>query len=81
MLRLGGGVLAVNEQQSSVKKGESLEDTIRTLASYCDAVVIRHPMKGSADIATEASTKPIINAGDGTGEHPTQGTSLSLIYF
>jgi len=72
MLRLGGSVLAVNEQHSSVKKGESLEDTIRTLASYCDGVVIRHPMKGSADAAAAVSSKPIINAGDGTGEHPTQ---------
>ena len=72
MMRLGGSVIAVNEQHSSVKKGESLEDTIRTLASYCDGVVIRHPMKGSADAAAAVSSKPIINAGDGTGEHPTQ---------
>ena len=55
-----------------MKKGESLEDTIRTLTSYCDAVVLRHPAKGSADQASVVSTKPIINAGDGTGEHPTQ---------
>ena len=55
-----------------MKKGESLEDTIRTLISYCDAVVLRHPSKGSADQAAHVSSKPIINAGDGTGEHPTQ---------
>eukprot|EP01036_Dinobryon_divergens_P057925 gene57925-77299_t len=62
MLRLGGSVLAVNEQSSSVKKGESLEDTIRTLASFCDAVVLRHPDKGSSDVAASVSSKPIINA-------------------
>ena len=49
-----------------------MEDTIRTLVSYCDAVVLRHPSRGSADQAAEVSSKPIINAGDGTGEHPTQ---------
>ena len=72
MLRLGGSVLPVNETHSSVKKGESLEDTIRTLASYCDAIVLRHPLKGSAEAAAAVSTKAIINAGDGVGEHPTQ---------
>ena len=72
MVRLGGAVLAVNEQHSSSKKGESLDDTIRTLSSYADAIVLRHPMKGSAQIAANVSSKPIINAGDGTGEHPTQ---------
>lgn len=63
MQRLGGTVVTVNDQQSSVKKGESIEDTIQTLSCYCDAIVIRHPMKGSSDIARRVSCKPIINAG------------------
>ena len=62
----------MNETHSSAKKGESLDDTIRTLASYSDAIVLRHPQKGSASAAAHASSKPVINAGDGTGEHPTQ---------
>lgn len=73
MLRLGGSVITVDNQQSSVKKGESLDDTIQTVSSYCDAVVLRHPATGSAAAAASCSTKPVINAGDGTGEHPTQG--------
>jgi aspartate carbamoyltransferase catalytic subunit len=73
MLRLGGRVIAINEvQYSSVTKGESLPDTIRTMESYCDLIVIRHPEEGSAAIAAKAARKPVINAGDGTGEHPTQ---------
>jgi aspartate carbamoyltransferase len=72
MLRLGGSVVCVNEKDSSAFKGESIKDTTQTLASYCDAIVLRHPMKGSADVAVSVSSKPIINAGDGTGEHPTQ---------
>jgi aspartate carbamoyltransferase len=72
MLRLGGSVITVNPDQSSVKKGETLEDTIQTMACYCDLTVLRHPEKGSALAASLVSTKPIINAGDGTGEHPTQ---------
>jgi aspartate carbamoyltransferase catalytic subunit len=72
MLRLGGQTICINEEQSSVKKGESLEDTIKTLASYCDGIVLRHPLKGAAQTAANVSSKPLINAGDGTGEHPTQ---------
>lgn len=73
MLRLGGSVICINEDHSSVKKGESLADTIRTMASYCDVIVLRHPVKGSAQIASmNSSSKPVINAGDGAGEHPTQ---------
>lgn len=72
MQRLGGTVISVNEQQSSAAKGETLEDTIQTMCCYCDAIVIRHPMKGSSDMASKFSSKPVINAGDGTGEHPTQ---------
>jgi aspartate carbamoyltransferase len=73
MLRLGGQVIPINNvQYSSVTKGESLPDTIRTLESYSDVIVIRHPDVGSAAIAARYAQKPIINAGDGVGEHPTQ---------
>jgi aspartate carbamoyltransferase len=72
MLRLGGSVITFTTESSSVKKGETLEDTIQTLACYCDAIALRHPLKGSANTAANVSSKPIINAGDGTGEHPTQ---------
>jgi aspartate carbamoyltransferase len=71
--RLGGSVIQINNvTYSSVSKGESLPDTIKTLESYSDAIVIRHPEKGSAAEAAEAAAKPVINAGDGPGEHPTQ---------
>jgi aspartate carbamoyltransferase len=71
--RLGGSVIQINDvKYSSVAKGESLPDTVRTLEAYVDAIVLRHPETGSAAIAAEAARKPIINAGDGIGEHPTQ---------
>jgi aspartate carbamoyltransferase catalytic subunit len=73
MLRLGGRCISINEvHYSSVTKGESLPDTVRTLESYCDLTVLRHPQKGSAELAARYARKPLINAGDGTGEHPTQ---------
>ena len=72
MQRLGGRVVAVNASTSSVNKGETLADTIRTLACYGDAIVIRHPDADSAEIAARASTVPIINGGNGSVEHPTQ---------
>ncbi|MGD8554756.1 MAG: aspartate carbamoyltransferase [Anaerolineales bacterium] len=73
MERLGGSVIPINEvTYSSVAKGESLPDTIRTLASYADVIVLRHPDIGSAALAAQHAHKPIINAGDGIGEHPTQ---------
>jgi aspartate carbamoyltransferase len=73
MLRLGGAVIPIVERGSSVEKGESLEDTIRTLEQYGDALVLRHPAKGAALTASQSSNRiPIINGGDGTGEHPTQ---------
>lgn len=73
MLRLGGQVIPINNvQYSSVTKGESLPDTIRTLESYSDVIVLRHPEVGSAATAARYAAKPIINAGDGVGEHPTQ---------
>jgi carbamoyl-phosphate synthase/aspartate carbamoyltransferase len=72
MLRLGGSVIPIVERGSSIEKGESLEDTIKTLINYGDAIVLRHPNKGAAQIATNVSDKiPIINGGDGSGEHPT----------
>lgn len=73
MERLGGNVISISEvRYSSVAKGESLPDTVRTLECYADVIVIRHPDLGSAAIAAEAARKPVINAGDGVGEHPTQ---------
>ena len=73
MMRLGGRVIPINEvHYSSVSKGESLPDTIRTLESYADIIVLRHPEVGAAQIAADYAAKPIINAGDGVGEHPTQ---------
>jgi aspartate carbamoyltransferase len=73
MKKLGYDVLPINGvQYSSVTKGESLEDTVRTLGCYVDAIALRHPEVGSAQRAAQVSTVPIINAGDGTGEHPTQ---------
>jgi len=72
MLKLGGNVISITDKYSSIEKGESLEDTIKTLNSYGDAIVIRHPLKGSSIQAANASNIPVINAGDGNGEHPTQ---------
>ena len=78
MTRLGHAVLPINEVvYSSVTKGETLEDTIRTLSSYVDIIVLRHPSVGAAKAAARVSSVPIINAGDGVGEHPTQ-TLLDL---
>lgn len=74
MERLGGSVIPITQgvQFSSVSKGETLVDTIRTLEQYADLIVLRHPEIGSARLAAEAAGIPIINAGDGAGEHPTQ---------
>ena len=72
MLRLGGSVIPVPVEKSSIQKGESLQDTIRTLCCYSDIIVLRHPEKGAVSEASKVSTKPLLNAGDGTGEHPTQ---------
>ena len=70
--RLGGKTISFNKDASSLKKGESFEDTIRTLSTYGDILVVRHPEKGMVQKAAEVSTIPVINAGDGNGEHPTQ---------
>jgi carbamoyl-phosphate synthase/aspartate carbamoyltransferase len=74
MKRCGGEVVVVDAERSSVMKGESLADTVRTLGCYGDAIVLRHPAVGSAQSAAKYSPVPIINAGDGIGEHPTQVT-------
>ena len=82
MERLGGSVIPINEvKYSSVTKGESLPDTIRTLESYADVIVLRHPETGSAAIAARAARKPVINAGDGVGEHPTQALLDTFTIF
>lgn len=72
MQRLGGRTIAVSADSSSVKKGETLQDTIRTLASYSDAIALRHPEESSAKIAAKFSPVPILNGGNGSREHPTQ---------
>ncbi|KAH3901147.1 bifunctional carbamoylphosphate synthetase/aspartate transcarbamylase SCDLUD_002630 [Saccharomycodes ludwigii] len=72
MERLGGRTVNINTSASSVKKGETLQDTIRTLASYCDAIVLRHPDEMSAHIAAKYSPVPILNGGNGSREHPSQ---------
>ncbi|KXB05184.1 aspartate carbamoyltransferase [candidate division MSBL1 archaeon SCGC-AAA382A13] len=76
--RLGGSTIGFSRPEvSSVAKGETLADTIRTVEKYCDAIVLRHPQMGSAKLAAEVSKIPILNAGDGAGHHPTQ-TLLDL---
>ena len=71
-LKLGCKVISLTDKVSSVEKGETLEDTIKTLNCYADVIVLRHPEKGSSKRAVNVSQIPIINAGDGNGEHPTQ---------
>ncbi|MBN2603646.1 MAG: aspartate carbamoyltransferase [Candidatus Thermoplasmatota archaeon] len=73
MNRLGGRVIGFSDPgKTSQKKGESLADTIRMADSYSDLIVIRHPQEGAARLATEFAEVPVINAGDGAGQHPTQ---------
>jgi aspartate carbamoyltransferase len=73
MQRLGGGIIPIQGvEYSSVAKGEDLKDTIETFSNYSDVIALRHPDNNSSIIAAEASNKPIINAGSGTNEHPTQ---------
>ena len=73
MQRLGGGVISLGSiESSSVAKGETLTDTVRTVSQYADVIVIRHPRMGSAKEAADAVSIPVINAGDGAGQHPTQ---------
>jgi len=76
--KLGGKVIGFTDSStSSVSKGETLNDTIRTVNNYVDLIVMRHPIEGSARYASEISTVPVINAGDGANQHPTQ-TLLDL---
>jgi len=78
MLRLGGKILNMGSvEASSIAKGESLADTIRVISQYADVVILRHPREGAALMASEYSSIPIINGGDGAGHHPTQ-TLLDL---
>jgi aspartate carbamoyltransferase catalytic subunit len=71
--RLGARVIGFTDaSSSSVTKGESLRDTILTVSNYCDIIVMRHPREGSARFASEVSKVPVINAGDGANQHPTQ---------
>jgi len=78
MMRLGGTVLGFSDTAgTSVQKGETLVDTIKMAEAYADVIVLRHPQEGAARLAAEHSAKPVINAGDGAGQHPTQ-TLLDL---
>jgi aspartate carbamoyltransferase catalytic subunit len=78
MKRLGGDTVDMGSvESSSVKKGESLADTVRVVEGYADAVVLRHPSEGAARMASEFVDVPLLNAGDGAGQHPTQ-TLLDL---
>jgi len=77
VLRMGGKIIGFDSSSSSIMKGESLYDTIRIITNYCDLIIIRHQLEGSARFASEISTVPVINAGDGANQHPTQ-TLLDL---
>src|SRR6059036_4198272 len=78
MARLGGRVLGFSGTEgTSVQKGETLADTIRMVEAYSDAIVLRHPQEGAARLAADFTERPVINAGDGAGQHPTQ-TLLDL---
>ena len=78
MESLGGEVLGFDDAEvTSAKKGETLWDTAKMVEKYCDIIVIRHPVEGSARLTAEVSSKPVINAGDGANQHPTQ-TLLDL---
>jgi aspartate carbamoyltransferase len=73
MYKLGGSVISINDVSfSSVSKGETLEDTIQVMSGYSDVIVLRHSEQGASARAAKVSSVPIINAGDGVGEHPTQ---------
>ncbi len=76
--RLNGRIIGfASKDSSSVQKGESLKDTIKTVNNYCDLIVMRHPLEGSARFASEVADIPVVNAGDGANQHPTQ-TLLDL---
>jgi aspartate carbamoyltransferase catalytic subunit len=78
LARLGGASICVDSVEgSSIIKGETLADTVRVVSGYVDAIVLRHPREGAARLASEFATVPVINAGDGAGQHPSQ-TLLDL---
>ena len=81
MLRLGGSVLDVDLDSCSIKKGESFQDTVQTLSSYSDCIVMRHPERHSVHQAAKYSNVPVINAGDGIGEHPSQALLIYILYI
>jgi aspartate carbamoyltransferase catalytic subunit len=73
ILRLGGSYISISEARvSAIEKGENLVDTIRVMENYVDIIILRHPLEGAARLAAEVAYIPIINAGSGAGEHPTQ---------
>ena len=73
MLKLGGSTIGFAEAEiASVRKGENLADTVRTVENYADIIALRHPLEGAAKLAAEFSNVPILNAGSGAEEHPTQ---------
>ncbi|XP_064196290.1 CAD protein isoform X2 [Anguilla rostrata] len=72
MQRLGGSVVHFCEATSSSQKGESVADSVQTMSGYADVLVLRHPLPGAVETASKHCRKPVINAGDGVGEHPTQ---------
>lgn len=73
MYYIGGSTIGFAEPRvASIEKGENLADTLRTVEGYCDAIIIRHPLEGAARFAAEVSEKPVVNAGSGGEEHPTQ---------
>ncbi len=79
MAGMGGRVIGFADPDvSSAKKGETLADTIMTVTGYCDVIVMRHPVEGAARLASEVASVPVINAGDGANQHPTQ-TFLDLV--
>jgi len=78
MLRLGGGAIGFSDTSAtSTQKGESLQDAMRVVGAYADIIILRHPLEGSSRLAAESTPTPVINAGDGANQHPTQ-TLLDL---
>lgn len=78
VVKLGGRVIGFSDSSSSsVTKGETLYDTIKIVSNYCDLIVMRHPLEGAARFASEVTSVPVVNAGDGANQHPTQ-TLLDL---
>lgn len=81
MLRLGGSVVPIDDLTSDSRKGETLQDAIKSIENFVDIIALRHPQIGSSVLASKYATVPVINAGDGSGEHPTQALlDLFCIY-